>query len=412
MNVDEGWDFAMADKLNGILISEILADNAGGGATDVNAVGGANKQDEFVELQNSTNQDISLSGYQIWSQENGLLHTFGATDSIPAGGTATVIGTYTGALDNPADPPNFFGANGNNDAAQGNGGFLEDGEGNKDDTIYLVAPDGNYIRLTYGTAPSGELPPAPATLPAGFPGGGTLQGEGEAINSSAPNGTAFIRDDNGDFVEGDPTPGEPGVPCFAKGTLITTEHGKVPVEDLMPGMRVLSRDRGYVTLRAMRAAEINRAVLRWNPELRPVRVLTGVLGNTRPMTLSPAHRVLVHGAYVELICGKTEAFVPVHHLLSQPGIERVPANRAVTYYHLLFDNHEVICSEGVWTESLYMGDLAHAAIRAVQDWEVAEGFDLAAVRHDRTARLVLKRYEAAVLLGYGLQRAKAVALAA
>jgi hypothetical protein len=393
----------MADLLNGILISEVLADNAGGGATDVNLDGTTNKQDEFIEFQNATNADIDLEGYQVWSQEHGLLHTFGTGDTILAGETATVVGTYN----NP--PTGFYGANGNNNSAQGNGGFLEDGEGQKNDTLYLVDPDGNYIRLSYGANLN-----IPTSLPAGFPTGGSLQGGGESISSGAPNGTSFIRDQDGEFIENpdDPNPGDPGVPCFTAGTLITTDQGDIAVEDLTPGMRVLSRDHGYVPLRAARAATIRKTVLRWNPSLCPVSIPAGVLGNTHTLTLSPAHRILVEGADVELVSGAAEALVPVHYFVGQAGIARLPTDRLVTYFHLLFDDHEVICSNGVWTESLFMGDLAHAAVRTVEDWKIAEGFDLASAKHSATARTVLRGFEAKVLIDCGLPCAKAAEVAA
>ena len=82
----------MADKLNGIIISEILADNAGGSAIDTDNDGNTNKSDEFIELQNTTGSTISLDGYEIWSETNGLLYSFGSGDTIAPGDTATVVG--------------------------------------------------------------------------------------------------------------------------------------------------------------------------------------------------------------------------------------------------------------------------------------------------------------------------------
>ncbi len=386
----------MADKLNGIIISEVLADNPTG-TLDVNNSGQANKQDEFIEFQNTTSADVDLAGYQVWSQEHGLLHTFAANSIIETGGTVLVLGDF-----DPGDPgngslDNYYAANGNNNDASANGGFLEDGEGQKNDTLYLVAPNGDYIQLSYGQNLN-----IPTSLPSGFPTGGTLQGTGEAIASGAPNTTSFVRDGDGDFVEGPPTPGTPGVPCFTAGTVIATDNGHVCVEDLKPGMRVQSKDNGYVTLRAMRSAIINPTVLRWNPDLRPVTLPAGVLGNKRTLTLSPAHRVLLEGLDVALVCGASEALVPVHHFVGQANIERVSPNRPVTYYHLLFDSHEVISNDGIWSESLFMGDVAHEAIRATEEWDIETGYDLSRTSHARTARTVLKWYEAAVLIGYGI----------
>ncbi len=379
------------DFLNGLFFSEILADNAGGGAVNVNGQGGANKQDEFVEIQNNSGSAINLSGYQIWSNKNGLLHSFGANDQIAPGETATVVGTYT----NPPSNSGFYGANGNNNSASGNGGFLEDGEGNKDDTIYLVAPDGNYIQLSYGSPPS-----PPAVLPPGFPPGGSLQGAGEALNTGAPNGTSILRDADGNLVEGTPTPDTSGPVCFASGTLIATDRGDVVVDDLKPGDLVRSKDHGLSTLRAIRKSHIGRVVLGWNPHVRAVVVPTGVLGNCKPLRLSPAHRVLIDSPSCEMLFASSEVFVSARQLVGHHGIFVDMSNAPLTYFHLLFDTHEIIQSDGSWTESLFLGDTAHAAIQATSGWRMDETIALERMHHTHTARPVLKAYEVALLIDY------------
>ena len=378
----------MPDFLNGLFFSEILADNAGGSAVDVNGQGGANKQDEFIEIQNNSDSAIDLSGYQIWSDQNGLLHTFGAGDEIAAsGGTATVVGTYV----NP--PSDFYDASGNNNSASSSGGFLEDGEGNKFDTLYLVAPNGDYIQLSYGQ----NLQP-PGGLPAGFPTGGTLQGAGETINSGAPNATSILRDADGALIEGTPTPGVPGPVCFVTGTMISTDQGDIAVQDLVPGMRIASRNQDYVTLRAVRKAPIGKGVLRWNPDVRPIVVPVGVLGNTAPLRLSPAHSVLFKGAEVEMLFFKSEVLVPARHLVGKLGVYEDTTDASVVYYHLLFDEHEVILSDGCWSESLFLGAAAHAAIAAASGWRTEIDLDLDEMEHRQTACMVLKGYESALLL--------------
>jgi hypothetical protein len=87
---------------NGLFISEFLADNAGGGAFDTDGDGGANKADEFVEIQGFKNSAISLDGVELWSAKRGLLYQFGSGDNVAAGGTATVVGQYDGT------PPSGF----------------------------------------------------------------------------------------------------------------------------------------------------------------------------------------------------------------------------------------------------------------------------------------------------------------
>ena len=377
----------MPDFLNGLFFSEILADNAGGSAVDVNGVGGANKQDEFIEFQNNSNAKIDLAGYQLWSDQIGLLHTFGAGDEIAAGETATVVGTYN----NP--PAGLYGANGANNSAGQNGGFLRDGEGNKFDTIFLVDPNGNYIQLSYG-----QNAQSPGALPSGFPTGGTLQGAGETINSGAPNGTSVLRDADGNLTEGTPTPGTSGPICFAAGTLIRTDQGDIAIEELSPGMRILTCDHGLTTLRVIRRAPICRSVSNWNPDIRAVVIPQGVLGNSATLRLSPAHKVLFEGPILEFLFAAPQVLVPAHHLVGRAGIALDMADKPVTYFHLLFDAHELVRSNGCWSESLFLGDVAHNAIQAATGWETKPGLDIDQVIHKEIARPVPKRFETSVLI--------------
>ncbi|NNF71497.1 MAG: lamin tail domain-containing protein, partial [Rhodobacteraceae bacterium] len=112
----------MADSLDGLIFSEFLVDNPS--FFDTDGDGTANKSDEFIELQNATGSTISLDGYQLWLDDRGLLYSFSSGDTIDAGGTATVVGEYTGTA-----PDGFYAAG----LGEGND-FLADGEGTRNDT--------------------------------------------------------------------------------------------------------------------------------------------------------------------------------------------------------------------------------------------------------------------------------------
>lgn len=193
----------MAIFLNGVLfISEIMADNAGANAVDVDGDGVANKADEFVEIQNAGGGPVSLDGYQIWSASNGLLYNFQSSDVIAGGGTATIIGEYTGT-----PPTNTYEATTNNAI-----NFLPDGEGSLNDTIYLVDTNtGQYVAVAYGN------PPNP-TMPTGFP--GTTNVGTEEITTTVVNGTSIQRDNDGVLTEAAPT-------VFAAGATGQTPDGYV-----------------------------------------------------------------------------------------------------------------------------------------------------------------------------------------
>lgn len=70
----------------------------------------------------------------------------------------------------------------------------------------------------------------------------------------------------------------------------------------------------------------------------------------------------------------------------------------ISYYHLLPNRHEIIQAEGMWVESLFPGDTGLQAFEGDKKWIVQDGFDIMTARHATTARLILRGYEAGVLL--------------
>ncbi|MCA0870547.1 Hint domain-containing protein [Seohaeicola saemankumensis] len=141
----------------------------------------------------------------------------------------------------------------------------------------------------------------------------------------------------------------PGFACFCMGTLIDTEDGPRPVEDLRPGDRIVTADRGLQPL-----VHLAQSTVPAIGALAPVVVLEGAMGNTRDLWVSQQHRMLIQGWRAQLFCGEDEVFVPAIKLVNGRDIRVMPGGR-VTYYHLLFVEHEVVFSEGIPTESYFPG---------------------------------------------------------
>lgn len=151
------------------------------------------------------------------------------------------------------------------------------------------------------------------------------------------------------------------VPCFAAGTLIQTARGACGVETLRPGDLVLTRDHGVQTVRWAGGAHVSASGLEERPNLRPILIRAGALGANVPardLLVSPQHRVLVRSRISHRLFRDAEVMVAAKHLVGLPGIAAADPQGGVTYYHLLFDRHEIILSEGCWTESLYTGPQA------------------------------------------------------
>jgi len=146
--------------------------------------------------------------------------------------------------------------------------------------------------------------------------------------------------------------------CVARGTLVETARGKVPVERIAVGDAVVTRDAGLQPVRWIGSRRVSAAELAARPELRPVRLMPGALGQGRParaLRVSPQHRVLLTDWRAQVFFGEDEVLVPARALVNGDTIHREGAGEGVEYFHILFDSHQIILTEGLPTESFAPG---------------------------------------------------------
>ena len=157
---------------------------------------------------------------------------------------------------------------------------------------------------------------------------------------------------------------ELGIPCFARGTLIATNRGELPVEQLGVDDLVVTRDHGLRPVRWIGSRVLDSVDLAAAPRLRPIRIRAGALGHGLPrldLLLSPQHRVLVRSNIAQRMFGCAEVLVAAKQLLAIDGFDQVDTSE-VEYFHILFDQHEIVQSNGAETESLYTGAQALEAV--------------------------------------------------
>ncbi|MEM9248165.1 MAG: Hint domain-containing protein [Pseudomonadota bacterium] len=193
------------------------------------------------------------------------------------------------------------------------------------------------------------------------------------------------------------------IPCFTPGSLILTDRGDVAVEALSVGDRVVTRDDGVREIRWVGRKSLTASELRMQPRLRPVLVKAGALGDglpARDLCVSPNHRFLIGGAASFLHFGEPEVLVAAKHLLGRPGVTHVPLG-AVTYLHIMFDRHQVVLSDGAWTESFQPGDLSLQGVETAQREELLTLFPSLATSEGLAqysgARVSLKKHEVRLL---------------
>lgn len=225
--------------------------------------------------------------------------------------------------------------------------------------------------------------------------GGDPTSESGVITVFAPDGTTVIGIIN--FTEI-----EEVIPCFTPGTMILTDRGDVAVEALAVGDLVMTRDNGLQPLRWIGQRKLTALDLQADPDLQPVRIAKGAFseaGPDRTMLVSPQHRVLIEGARAELLFGEAEVLVPAKHLIGHADVSRALPAEGVTYIHILFDRHEIVQSDGMWTESFQPAERMLSAMDADVRAEVLTLFPQLEQSGDafEGARLSLKAHEARVL---------------
>lgn len=183
-------------------------------------------------------------------------------------------------------------------------------------------------------------------------------------------------------------PGEPGsgeqmvttehgislVICFTTGTMILTQDGEKPVETLRAGDKVITMDHGVQPVRWIGSSHVTGTRLAGHPELRPVLIRKDAFGENRPeqdMRVSRQHRILVDDWRAELLFGSPGGvLVPAFTLINDDTIRPDTPSDGVTYFHIAFDQHEVIYADGLKAESFQPAHRTLEALNPAQRQEL------------------------------------------
>ncbi len=184
-----------------------------------------------------------------------------------------------------------------------------------------------------------------------------------------------------------------GPPCFTRGTLIATPDGPRLIEDLVAGDLVLTLDNGPQPL-----IHVSRAVFVAEGRNAPVHISKGALGNSVDLVVSQQHRMLIDDWRAELYFGESAVLVAAKHLINGDTIYLRPGGE-IEYFHLLFEQHQLVWGADILSESYFPGNLAtraDAETRAEIDRLFPDLADRAS-HHWVTARPVAKQFEAALI---------------
>jgi hypothetical protein len=131
--------------------------------------------------------------------------------------------------------------------------------------------------------------------------------------------------------------------CFAAGTMIRTEQGEIPVEALQPGDRVVALNGA---MRAVRWIGNRRIDFTRHPDpsrAQPIRIHRHAIATnvpSRDLLVSPDHALFIDGG-----------LVAARLLLNGGSIVREAHARAVHYFHVELDAHDILFADGMPAES-------------------------------------------------------------
>ncbi len=339
---------------------------------------------------------VPNNGMDVVNGGDGNDTIFGADDDDVLNGDAG-----DDFIDGGIDDDTIDGGTGNDTIIGGEGADVQSGGDDRDTFIVDNAEDGIGDVIDGGTG-GDDVDTLDLT------GSGPLRIINETVDADgdSTSGTVEFLDGVGGNVIGtlDFSEIENIVPCFTPGTSIATPRGEMLVEELQVGDKIITRDNGIQEIRWIGAKRMDGRELQNNPHLQPVLIQKGSLGNGLPerdMLVSPNHRMLVNNDRVSLYFEENEVLVSAKHLVNPTeGVQSINS-MGTTYIHFMFDNHEVVLSNGAWTESFQPGDYSLKGIGNAQRNEIFELFPELQGQKGReayaSARLTLKKHEARML---------------
>lgn len=181
--------------------------------------------------------------------------------------------------------------------------------------------------------------------------------------------------------------------CFDGRGQILTPDGEKPLAALRVGDVVSTKDNGAQTVRW-----IGRRHTVGRDKFAPILIREGQLGALRDTRVSPQHCLLLDHWRGELLFNARQVLSAATHLVGSNVLTIEEVNK-IEYVHIAFDAHELVCVDGVWSESLYPGPGSLSAMSEAGREEFLALFP--DVRLDMVsgapARMRLKRHDAFAL---------------
>jgi hypothetical protein len=162
-----------------------------------------------------------------------------------------------------------------------------------------------------------------------------------APNNEQTNGNDAMKPKTVGRIDGEnPVQAQHLIAGVMPGSLVLTLDGEMPVEHLLPGDRIVTRDTGTAVL---------RAIHRHEAVVRAVCIMAGSLGDTRPdrdVILPEDQQVLVRDWRAKALFGLRQAVVRAGALVDGEFILAL-GERPMTLFELEFETPHVLYVDGL-----------------------------------------------------------------
>ena len=148
-------------------------------------------------------------------------------------------------------------------------------------------------------------------------------------------------------------PTENNTPCYCRGTLIQTDRGEVPAEQLSIGDRVITKSGEARSIKWIGRRSYGGRFALGRRDILPICIKAGALDDNVPrrdLWISPHHAMYFKDNHLEAVLIEAKDLVN--------GVSIVQAERvdSVEYFHIELDSHDVIIAEGALSESFIDDD--------------------------------------------------------
>jgi hypothetical protein len=182
---------------------------------------------------------------------------------------------------------------------------------------------------------------------------GHIYAKGNITMSADGAGDIIINSSTCPYIPGpgpEPNPGP--IVCYAKGTLILTKQGFIPIENIKENYKIVTKGKIYKNKFIKIDANLELTPVLWvgkfkvvdlNKKSRPICIKKNALGKNSPfrdLYVSPRHSLLINGKKVL-----------AKNIINGTTIFQDNECDSVEYYHLECKDHCVIIANGILSES-------------------------------------------------------------